>query len=73
MLDAQNTRYNVQVRAETARFAETFAEYKILAAANELMQALGVGARPDAEANARERFKVGPTPPSEVDRRRYSD
>jgi adhesin transport system outer membrane protein len=73
VLDAQNTRYNVQVRAETARFAETFAEYKILAAANELMQALGVGARPDAEANARERFKVGPTPPSEVDRRRYSD
>ncbi|HEX4874555.1 MAG: TolC family outer membrane protein [Sphingorhabdus sp.] len=73
VLDAQNTRYNVQVRAETARFAETFAEYKILAAANELMQALGVGARPDAEANARERFKVGPTPPAETDRRRYSN
>lgn len=73
VLDAQNTRYNVQVRAETARFAETFAEYKILAAANELMQALGIAARSDAEANARERFKVGPTPPSETDRRRYSN
>jgi outer membrane protein, adhesin transport system len=73
VLDAQNTRYNVQVRADTARFAETFAEYKILAAANELLQALNVGSRPDAEANTRERFKVGPTPPAETNRRRYSN
>ena len=30
VLDAQNTRYNVQVRLETAKFAEQFAEYQVL-------------------------------------------
>ncbi|MGL5839162.1 MAG: TolC family protein [Sphingorhabdus sp.] len=73
VLDAQNTRYNVQVRAETARFATSFAEYKVLAAENELLQAMGIASRPDAKADARERFKVGPTPPAETDYRRYSN
>lgn len=71
VLDAQNTRYNVQVRAETARFANVFAEYKVLAAENELLQAMEVGVPESAKADARARFKVGPTLPAETYRRRY--
>jgi adhesin transport system outer membrane protein len=73
VLDAQNTRFNVQVRAETARFATQFAEYKILAAENELLQAMDLTAPASAKADARARFHVGPTPPAETMRRRYPD
>jgi adhesin transport system outer membrane protein len=58
VLDAQNTRYNVQVRAETARFAQFFAEFKVLAALNGLIQAMQVQLPQAATANARARFKV---------------
>ena len=60
VLDAQNTRYNVQVRAETARFAQFFAEFKVLAAQNYLLQAMQVEPPKAAIASARERFKVEP-------------
>lgn len=61
VLDAQNTRYNVQVRAETARFAQFFAEFKLLAAQNALLRAMQVEPPKAALASARERFKVAPT------------
>ena len=61
VLDAQNTRYNVQVRAETARFAQFFAEFKLLAAQNALLTAMQVEPPKAALASARERFKVAPT------------
>lgn len=61
VLDAQNTRYNVQVRAETARFAQFFAEFKLLAAQNSLLQAMQVNPPVAAQATARARFKVEPT------------
>ena len=63
VLDAQNTRYNVQVRAETARFAQFFAEFKLLAAQNALLQAMQVDPPKAALATARTRFKVEPTGP----------
>lgn len=63
VLDAQNTRYNVQVRAETARFAQFFAEFKLLAAQNALLQAMQVEPPKAALATARTRFKVDPTGP----------
>ena len=63
VLDAQNTRYNVQVRAETARFAQFFAEFKLLAAQNTLLQAMQITPPKAAEATARARFKVEPTQP----------
>ncbi len=62
VLDAQNTRYNVQVRAETARFAQFFAEFKVLAALNGLVQAMQVQLPQAATANARARFKVESAP-----------
>ena len=42
VLDAQNTRYNVQAQAETARMAKLYAQYRVLAASNRLIEALGV-------------------------------
>lgn len=62
VLDAQNTRYNVQVRAETAKFAQFYAEFKLLAALNNLLTAMEVAPPKAATANARERFKVRPAP-----------
>ncbi|CAN1563521.1 TolC Outer membrane protein [Sphingomonadaceae bacterium] len=62
VLDAQNTRYNVQVRAETARFAQFFAEFKVLAALDGLLQAMQVNPPSAAQASARTRFKVDNAP-----------
>ncbi len=62
VLDAQNSRYNVQVRAETARFAQFFAEFKVLAALNGLLTAMQVEPPAAAKADARARFKVAPAP-----------
>ncbi|MBA3941797.1 MAG: agglutination protein [Sphingopyxis sp.] len=62
VLDAQNTRYNVQVRTETAKFAQFYAEFKLLAALNNLLAAMEVTPPKAATANARERFKVKPAP-----------
>jgi adhesin transport system outer membrane protein len=73
VLDAQNSRYNVQVRTETARFSQVYAQYQVLAASNLLLEALGVSAPSASNASARDRFKVGPPVPAELMRRRYPD
>jgi adhesin transport system outer membrane protein len=73
LLDAQNTRYSSLVLQETARFAELFAEYKLLASTGQLLDALGVQRPRGAEAGARARFKVSPTPPAEVMERRHAN
>jgi outer membrane protein, adhesin transport system len=71
VLDAQNTRYNVQVRLETARFSEQFAEYQVLAATNNLLEAMAMKPPAGGTANAREQFGYGPPAPAETDWRRY--
>jgi outer membrane protein, adhesin transport system len=71
VLDAQNTRYNAQVRLETARFAEQFAEYQVLAATNDLLDTMGLKAPAASDAYAREKYNYGPSDPAETDRRRY--
>lgn len=71
VLDSQNTRYNVQVRVETARFAQIFSEYQVLAATNTLLASLGVAPPNASKTYARDRFNVGPTPPAETMYRRY--
>ncbi len=73
LLDTQNTRYNSQVLLETARFAEIFARYKLLAATGQLLDTLGIQRPHDATADSRARFKVPPTPPAEVMRRRHAN
>jgi outer membrane protein, adhesin transport system len=71
VLDAQNTRYNVQVRLETSRFAEQFAEYQVLAATNNLLDSMSLAAPSAANAYAREKYEYGPSDPAETNRRRY--
>jgi adhesin transport system outer membrane protein len=66
VLDAQNTRYNVQAQAETARFSQLYAQYRVLAASNLLLTSLGITPPPAAVANSRERYKVTPVPAAEV-------
>lgn len=66
VLDAQNTRYSVQVRLETARFSEMFARYQTLAATNRFLTAVGVAPGAGAGENERSRFGFGPAKPAEL-------
>ena len=54
VLDAQNTRFNVQSQPETARMSKLYAQYRILAASNRLIEALGVQIATEAGQSARE-------------------
>lgn len=69
VLDAQNTRYSVQVRLETARFSQIFARYQTLAATNRFLSALNVEPGAGAGMNERERFNYGPPRPAELEYR----
>jgi len=71
VLDAQNTRFNTQVRRETSRFSEIFAQYQVLAATNQFLAALNVSPGAGAGMMERERFDYGPSVPAEMQRRRY--
>lgn len=65
VLDAQNSRYSVQTRLETARFSQLFAQYQTLAATNRFLTALEVAPGEGAGENERERFNYGPPKVSE--------
>jgi len=66
VLDAQNTRYNVQVRLETARFSQIFARYQTLAATNRFLSAMNIAPAAGSGMKERERFNYGPPPPAEL-------
>lgn len=66
VLDAQNTRYNVQVQTETARLAQLFAQYRVLAATNRLLEALNVTPNAASTADSRERYRVNRVVPADV-------
>ena len=66
VLDAQNTRYNVQAQAETARMSRLYAQYRVLAASNRLIECLGVQMPQAAWSNERARFRVNPIPPEDL-------
>ena len=66
VLDAQNTRFNVQAQTETARLAKLYAQYRVLAAANKLIEALGVTMPAAAWSAESARFRVNPIPPSDL-------
>ena len=42
VLDAQNTRANVQAQYETAQLAQLYAQYRVLASVNRLVEAMGL-------------------------------
>ena len=66
MLDAQNSRYNVQQQAETARLAKLYAQYRVLAAENRLIECLGVQAPAAARQTEMARYHVNPIPPADL-------
>jgi len=66
VLDAQNTRYNVQAQAETARLARLYAQYRVLASTNRLIEALGVSMPSEAWSSERARYRVNPIPASDL-------
>jgi adhesin transport system outer membrane protein len=53
VLDAQNTRVNVQVLQQTALYSVMFAEYRLLAASGDLLDYMNVQAPKTASANTR--------------------
>jgi adhesin transport system outer membrane protein len=67
VLDAQNTRYNVQAQAETARMAKLYAQYRVLAASNKLIECLGVQMPSAAWSNERAHYKVNPIPAQDLE------
>jgi adhesin transport system outer membrane protein len=66
VLDAQNTRQNVQSQAETARMAKLYAQYRVLAAYNRLIECLGVQMPQAAWSDERTHYKVNPIPAEDL-------
>ena len=66
VLDAQNTRYNVQSQSESARLSRLYAQYRVLAASNRLIEALGVTMPSAAYSDERNRYRVNPIPPADL-------
>ncbi len=66
VLDAQNTRYNVQAQAQTAQLAKLYAQYRVLAAENRLTQCLGVQIPLAARTDQMARFHVNPIPAGDL-------
>ena len=66
VLDAQNTRYNVQAQAETARLAKLYAQYRLLASVNRLIECLGVQMPAEAWSDERVRYRVNTIPPADL-------
>ncbi len=66
VLDAQNSRYNVQAQVETARLAKLYAQYRVLAATNKLVEALGVNLPTAGYGDQRVRYRVNPIPPADL-------
>jgi outer membrane protein, adhesin transport system len=71
VLDAQNSRYNTQVRLETARFSQLFAQYQALASTNRFLTALNIAPGAGSGETEREQFNYGPSDPAELQRRVY--
>lgn len=58
VLDAQNTRMNVEILLETASFDAAFSEYRLLASTGSLLGFMGVSAPSQSGAYARTAFEV---------------
>ena len=71
VLDAQNTRYNVQAQTETARMAKLYAQYRVLAASNRLVECLGVPMAVAAADGLRAHYHVNPIPPADLQENSY--
>ena len=66
VLDAQNTRFNVQEKIESSRLARLYAQYRVLAASNRLIEALGVNMPSEAWSNERANYRVNVIPAGDL-------
>lgn len=66
VLDAQNTRFNAAVLTETSKYAVVLAEYRLSAATGALVKTLGLKPPQQADAYARAKAGVPPTPDAET-------
>lgn len=66
VLDAQNTRFNVQVLERTASKSALLSQYTLLAATGQLLQTLNLEPAEQTEAYARAEFDVPDTLPAET-------
>jgi adhesin transport system outer membrane protein len=66
VLDAQNTRYNVQAQTQTAQLAKLYAQYRVLAAENRLVECLNVQIPLAARTDQMARYHVNPIPPGDL-------
>jgi adhesin transport system outer membrane protein len=66
VLDAQNSRYSVQQQAETSRLAKLYAQYRVLASENKLIECLGVQPPVAAQQTEMARYHVNPIPPADL-------
>jgi adhesin transport system outer membrane protein len=71
VLDAQNTRYNVQAQTETARLAKLYAQYRVLAAENRLIECLQVSIPVAATADQSGKYNVRPVTPGDLQENSY--
>ena len=66
VLDAQNTKFNVNNLRLAADFAAIFTDYQVLAASGLLLKTLSLKAPQQSEAYARKEFNVPVSPPTET-------
>lgn len=62
VLDAQNTRFNTKILADTAVFSSLFAEYRLLATTGKLLDAMNLSPPEQADAYARAEFNTPNAP-----------
>ncbi|MBB3763004.1 TolC family protein [Sphingomicrobium lutaoense] len=67
VLDAQNTRANVQAQLQVATLAQLYAQYRVLAATNNLLEAMGLDMASEAWSGERDEYSVLPVYPGDYD------
>ncbi|WP_260483270.1 TolC family protein [Sphingomicrobium flavum] len=65
VLDAQNTRANVQAQLQVATLAQLYAQYRVLASTNRLLEAMGLQMATEAWSNERDEYNVLPVYPGD--------
>lgn len=71
ILDAEASLFQAKTALSTAKYADIFAQYRLLAATGTLLDAFNVTPPREADASLRALEKIAPTPPAETEPRRY--
>ena len=71
ILDAKASLFQAQTSLSTAKYADIFAQYRLLAATGKLLNTFNVDAPREADTSLRSLEEVEPTPFSDTEKRRY--